>query len=234
MVLASSATAVLLATAPALASAHYNDDYAKSGKDGIHAKADLNVFTSLFHKGDKDKDRDDDTHASSTPGLNANGVITVAGTVQSVGSSSFTLKAKNNNAVYTVNATSTSGIRVGDMIVARGTLSGSTVTAAKIYDGANTSRNFLAAVGMEAGGVVTSINGSTLTIKPFGTKATTTVTTNASTTYKVNGQAASSTDITVGSRVLVDGNATSDTSITASLISIFNAGIGFFKHIWSH
>lgn len=232
MVLATSATAVLLATAPALASAHYNNDSDNSGKSVFHAKSGLNVFASFFHKGDKDKD--DDKHASSTPGLNANGAITVAGTVQSVGSSSFTLKAKNNDSVYTVTATSTSGIRVGDMVVARGTLSGSTITSAKIYDGANTSRNFLAAVGMEAGGVVTSINGSTLTIKPFGTKATTTVTTNASTTYKVNGQAASSTDVTVGSHILVDGNATSNTSVTASLISIFNAGIGFFKHLWSH
>lgn len=171
MILASSAAAVVLATAPALASAHYDDDSSKSNKSGLFAKADLN-FGSFFHKGDKDKDKHDDKHASST----RDGVDK---------------EARN--------------------------------------------RAFLAAVGMEAGGVVTSINGSTLTIKPFGTKATTTtVTANGSTTYKVNGQAASSTDLTVGSHVLVDGTATSDTSVTASLISIFNAGIGFFKHLWSH
>ncbi|MCX6819888.1 MAG: DUF5666 domain-containing protein [Candidatus Adlerbacteria bacterium] len=93
-------------------------------------------------------------------------------------------------------------------------------------------KNFLAAIGAAGAGVVTSVNGSTVTLKSFGTKATTTVTTNASTVYKVNGQATTSAAVAAGSHVIVTGTTNADTSITASIISIFTGWFGFFKHLF--
>lgn len=238
---------MLLAAAPMLASAH--NDSNNSGKASFSLRADTNMglhLGELFHKGgDNDNDNDDQgkQHATSTPAANNNGVFVVAGTVSAVNGSSLTLMAKNGT-TYTVNGTdatvtnnanasaSFSSIRVGDQLVVRGTLSGSTITADKVADGGLASRTFLSALGLQAGGTVTSVNGSTLTIKPYGTKATTTITTDASTIYRLNGNTASSSALTVGSKVFVNGTTTSDTSIAASIINIFSQGWGFIKHLF--
>ena len=92
-------------------------------------------------------------------------------------------------------------------------------------------RAFLNAIGAAGAGVVTSVSGSTFTINPIGAQTTTTVTTNASTTYLLNGQATTSNALSVGSNVFVSGTTTSDTSITASIVSIWNSGIGFLRHL---
>jgi len=83
-------------------------------------------------------------------------------------------------------------------------------------------------------GTVTSINGSTFTIKPFGTKATTTVSTASTTVYRVNGEATTSAALQVGSNIVLAGNTNSDTSIAASIVGIFTRGFGFFKHVLFH
>src|SRR3989344_5333535 len=90
---------------------------------------------------------------------------------------------------------------------------------------------FLNAIGAAGAGVVTSVSGSTFTINPIGAQTTTTVTTNASTTYLLNGQATTSNALSVGSKVFVSGTTTSDTSITASIVSIWNDGISFLRHL---
>ena len=82
-------------------------------------------------------------------------------------------------------------------------------------------------------GIVTSVNGNVLTIKPFGKGATTTVTTNASTTLMSNGQATSTNALVVGAKVLAAGTATVATNISASFIDVFVHGFGFFKHLLS-
>lgn len=79
-------------------------------------------------------------------------------------------------------------------------------------------------------GVVTAINGSTFTISPVGHKATTTVSTDSATAFRADGQATSSGALQVGSHVALIGTSTSDTSIAASMVSIFTKGFGFFKH----
>ena len=103
-----------------------------------------------------------------------------------------------------------------------------------IHDKSAASAAFLSAIGAAGAGVVTSVDGSTFTIKSLGTHSTTTVTTNASTTYKVNGVATTSSALKVGSRAFIFGS-TDSTGISASLVSILNIGVGFFKHWhWFH
>lgn len=81
-------------------------------------------------------------------------------------------------------------------------------------------------------GVVTAINGSSFTISPIGHKATTTVSTDSSTSFRADGQATTSGALQVGSHVALIGTTTSSTSISASVVSIFNKGFGFFKHFF--
>jgi len=81
-------------------------------------------------------------------------------------------------------------------------------------------------------GTVSSVDGSTFTVRPIGTKATTTVTTSSSTVFKVNGNATSSNALVVGSRVLIDGAVNGSATIAASIVNIFSFGFGFFKHFW--
>lgn len=90
---------------------------------------------------------------------------------------------------------------------------------------------FLAAIGAVGVGTVTSVDGSIFTLKSRGVSGTTSVTTNASTTYKVNGVTTTSNALSVGSRAIVFGT-TDSTGITATLISILDVGRGFFKHLF--
>ena len=90
---------------------------------------------------------------------------------------------------------------------------------------------FLAAIGAANAGIVTSVNGSTFLLNSFGKNGTTTVTTDASTVYKVNGVATTSAALSAKSRVIVFGT-TSSTGINASIVSILNIGRGFFKHFF--
>jgi hypothetical protein len=92
----------------------------------------------------------------------------------------------------------------------------------------------LAANGAAGAGVVTSVNGSTFTYTPYGTNATTTVSTASTTVYRVNGEATSSAALQVGSNVVLAGTTNSDTSIAASIVGIFTRGFGFFKHVLFH
>jgi hypothetical protein len=81
-------------------------------------------------------------------------------------------------------------------------------------------------------GVVTAITGSTFTITPVGHKATTTVSTNSATAFRANGQATTSGALEVGAHVALIGTSTSSSTISASVVSIFNQGLGFFKHFF--
>ena len=76
-------------------------------------------------------------------------------------------------------------------------------------------------------GVVTSIDGSNFTVEPIGHEAPTTVFTDEITTFRVNGQATSSAQLEVGVHVALIGTVSPDTSITASMVSIFNKGFSF-------
>lgn len=93
---------------------------------------------------------------------------------------------------------------------------------------------FLSAIGAAGAGVVTSVDGSTFTLKSRGVSGMTTVSTNASTVYKVNGVATTSSALSVGSRAIVYGTTDSSGGITATLVSILNVGFSFFAHIFHH
>ncbi|MDB5238528.1 MAG: hypothetical protein JWM46_798 [Candidatus Kaiserbacteria bacterium] len=212
-----------------------------SGKGHDDLKVKVENSTSTKDRNDNDNEnRDEHKSATST---NAQIKTGVSGTVTAVNGSTITLRG-SDNVLYTINAGSASfvgagdfnvslaDIRVGDTLVVRGTVSGTTVTATKIADQAIRARVFLNAIGAAGAGVVTSVNGSSFTVTPIGRNATTTVTTNGSTSYLVNGTASTSAALTVGSRVLIVGTTTSDTSISASLVSIFSKGFGFVKHMF--
>ncbi|OGC88762.1 hypothetical protein A2419_03320 [Candidatus Adlerbacteria bacterium RIFOXYC1_FULL_48_26] len=234
--LASSAAALLLVASPMLASAHNDGD--KSWKSGDNAKTELswkNSINFLLHGGT----------APQPPAAPTSGDIRISATVTAINGSTLTVTAKNNT-TYTVNAANaeikgegdtnaTIGqMKVGDTVTVKGTVNGSVITAEKVSNSALRVRAVLAANGAVGAGVVTSVNGSTFTIKPYGTKATTTVTADSSTVYRVNGEATTSAAIAVGSNVVLAGNTNSDTSIAATIVGIFSRGFGFFKHALFH
>ncbi len=83
------------------------------------------------------------------------------------------------------------------------------------------------------GGVITSINGTTFTIDPFGPKSTTTVTTDGSTVFKTKGSATTSAALSVGDRVVVMGTTTATSTtgdtVAASIVRLISEGWGHFK-----
>lgn len=90
-----------------------------------------------------------------------------------------------------------------------------------------------------AAGVVTSVSGSVFIIDPFGPKSTTTVSTNASTAFKVKGEATTSSALHIGSKVFLVGTttATSTTgdSFSASLVALIGKGLGHIRFwMWFH
>lgn len=233
-------------------------DYSNKGEGhGIGLGALVRLFDGKgdvkanFEKHDKEskeskewkKDKDERKEHKNATSTDSHGKTTLVGTVTSVNGTTLTVLGRDNvsytvtaaNASFTGSGDATitaSDVRVGDHIVVRGTVSGTLVTATKITDGAIHARTFLSAIGAAGLGVVTSVNGSTFTIDPIGKNATTTVSTNASTTYRVNGTATTSGALAVGSKVLLMGTTTSDSSISASLVSIFSKGFGFVKHMF--
>lgn len=203
---------------------------------GEHEKGIGKVVRDLAHgerdKHDNDNDRDDN-HATST--------VMVTGSISAISGSDIVVNG-NNGTTYTVHAAGATlsgngnvvvlaDLKVGDTVVIRGTLDGTVITALKIRDLSLAQRSFLNAVGAVGAGVVTSVSGSTFTIDPIGKQTTTTVTTNASTTYVQNGAATTSSALGVGSKVFIAGTTTSDTTIAASIVSIWNSGISFLRHL---
>ncbi len=240
--LASSAAALLLVASPMLVSANNDSSEKRSLYGETKAKVGLNLGADFKNNiGFLLYGTPAPTHATTSQ----NGEIRIAATVTAINGSTLTVNAKNGT-TYTVNAAdakivgegdvhATIGqIKVGDTITVKGKVSGSVITADKISDSALRIRAVLAASGAVGAGTVTSINGSTFTFKPFGTKATTTVSTASTTLYRVNGEATTSAALAVGSNVVLAGNANSDTSIAATIVGIFSRGFGFFKHALFH
>lgn len=215
----------LLVASPALASSPIHDTANTDNHSSLHLNSKLN------HDGGK-----------NNRNANDKSIVTIPGTVSAIRGSTLTLTGRNGT-IYTIDTVSTTisnrdtaitlgDITVGDMLVVKGTLSGSVITAAKIHDTSFAKRAFISAIGATGAGVVTSVTGSTFTMTPYATEGTTTVTTNASTIYKVNGVATTSSALQVDSRAIIYGTVTSPTSITATMVSILSNGFGFFKHFF--
>ena len=246
--LASSAAVVaLLAATPALADSdrglRFGDDHDIGigavvrllAKDGGHDGIGATVRELAREQRDRDNRGENgrDEHATST--------VAIRGTIAAISGSDITVSGSNGT-TYTVHAANATlsgnggaivfgDLMVGDTVVVRGTLDGTVLTAVSIRDISLAQRSFLSLIGAAGAGVVTSVTGSTFTIDPIGAQSTTTVTTNASTTYLLNGQATTSNALNVGSKVFVSGTTTSATSITAAIVSIWNSGISFLRHL---
>ncbi|MBP9757147.1 MAG: hypothetical protein KBD06_00945 [Candidatus Pacebacteria bacterium] len=235
----------LLAAAPVFA------DSGQSGRDnGLH----LGVFAKLLHddrkedRSDRREDRREDRkdsrtekkHATTTLATSSKQFV-IQGSVTAISGTTLSVQGARD-AVYTVNGSSASifghqnvaipfsTIKAGDKVQITGTITGGTVVATKIKDKSDetgkVSRSFNA-------GIVTGVNGSIMTLGNFGSTGTSTFVTNSATKYKVNGTAASSSALTLGSHVLVFGTTTAgSTTVNASLIVILTDGLNWLRHFW--
>ncbi len=232
----------LLVASPALA----DSKVSANGLLQSEGHAGLNLGLGLRSESGRSNDRDDSSrdrdNQSSSHRENEDKKMTVSGTVSAVSGSTITL-AGNNGITYTIDASNAEisdrndasiigNVAVGDTLIVKGKLNGTVITAKKIRDVTFVHRSFLSAIGAAGAGVVTSKSGSSFTLKSRGMSGTTTVTTNASTTYKVNGVATTSGALSVGSRAIVFGSTDSSGGITATIVSILNAGARFFVHLF--
>ncbi len=226
LAIASALSVIALAGAP-IASAHENSLGA-----GLHLGVLMHQDNDK-HDGDKKEKKGEDTDQD-----NHGGTQYIAGTVTAISTTTITV-AGNNGVTYTVQATggvkggTSSDVKVGDSVIARGTLSGTTLASASIID-----LTFLRASAADARshvrvGIVTAVDGGTFTIESFGAHPKTIVTTDASTVIKAKQDATTSSAITVGSQVFVVGTTSTASStnetFTASLVRILGKGLGHLK-----
>ncbi len=241
----------LLAVSPAFAKDDGNRD---SGTFNLRSELKARLFGDPA-KHDSFDDNDDDRHSSSST-TTVNGSNETTGTVTAVSGSSITIAAKNG-ATYTVNAAnatfrghenvtlSLADIAVGDMIKVQGTVSGNTIVAIRVTEKDDNrdndhrkddkNKHDTASLNRVTAGIVTSVNGSSFVIDPFGKKATTSVATNASTTFSIGGNKATTSSATLasGSHVVIFGSySTSTNTITASNVMILAKGWGWLKHFF--
>lgn len=214
LIVSSAALGMMFMAAPA---------YADQDK-GEH-RINIGAFAKVLEH--KEAKRDDhDTKATST--------VAIHGTVSAVNGSVITVTGKNA-AVYTIQAANAeiedgtlASITVGDQVKVKGTVSGTMIVAAKISEHEKGSREKEHQLGNLRAGIVTAVSSNGFTIARFGT-GTTTVATNASTTIWTLGEGAT-TSVSVGSRVIVAGATTSDSSISAKFVLVLNKGLGWMKH----
>lgn len=235
--IAASALTIALFASPA---------FAESGKGEDGDRFNLGrVISSLVkernedrkeHREENREDRKDDRkHATSTK---ATSTISVHGTVTAVNSTVITLSGKDGvvHTVQAANATFEDGslatIAVGDTLKVKGTMSGTVLVATKIEEKGEKHREFKAKLENLRAGIVTSVGSGVFTLTRFGTGSTSTITTNASTTVKVNGQATTTAAITPGSAVIVVGSSSTSTPDTAiaSIVHVITKSFGWVKH----
>lgn len=198
----------------------------------LHGLSSIGLGDRGWHKGHEEK-RDEKRDTQS-----------VSGEVTAKTDTTLTITGKDNT-VYTVQTTdakfktgSLADISIGDRIRAWGDIDGATVKASHIFEVSlekmKKAKDRLSHVAL---GVVTSVNGSVFTIDPVKRNGTTTVTTDANTTFTVNGQATTSSALGVGSKVLLFGTttatSTSGSSFSASMVNIFANGFLHLKHWFS-
>ncbi len=176
------------------------------------------------------------TSSTSQPNLLPQGVM---GTVSAVSGDTITLTGKDGT-TYTVNAGSASitknmtvgisDIKVGDTLMAQGTVNGTSVTATNIHDGVPPMGSMMGGhmghgMGHGVHGTVTAIQGTTLTVNATDPR------TNTTSTYTVDASSAkvllpgtgrkptegSVSSIKTGDTVMVAGDV-SGQSITAKMI----------------
>jgi len=227
---ASTAAAVILASAPV---AFADSESGRTGFLGIRLgdvrsalRADLGSRFADHPRGEGAMRRDDNRALT--------GVVTAKnGTI-------LTLEGKGG-AAYTVETAGAaflngtlSDIAVGDKVVVKGEVEGTSVVATQVVDTSAIRERFAEARSHVSTGVVTAIDGSVITINPVGAKATTSIVTDVSTVFKARGEATTSSAISVGSKVFAIGTTTSTSTSTsgdtfvASMVKLIGDG---FKHL---
>ncbi len=181
---------------------------------------------------------------NATQGIRQRGTPPAAvGKVTSIVGDSITLTDKKNNTTYVIDATnatitkhpapttqgttpsattiSVSQVAVGDMIAVQGTVSGTTITATKIEDGIGAMGGRMGGPGNHGGmggqgvrGMVTAVNGSTVTVTGIDGKS---YTVDASNTSVGKFETIPVSSIQVGDSIGIQG-AINGTSVTAKSI----------------
>lgn len=218
------AMAAMLALAiPSVGLAHGNtDNDGRDDKAGI--MANLGIRTELKDiREDNKKDVEDDRGEHFK--LN-NGENFWMGTVTAKGIGIVTIRL-HDGTIYTVNTVGAtfsahkgmtfvfSDIQVNDKIFVSGALTGSTVSATKIFDISLPNHKG------KVKGAVTAINGNTFTVTTKDNRIIT-VNTDGSTVVKQNGLVVALSNILVGSKVMIRGiwNSTTLDTLVASMIKI--------------
>jgi hypothetical protein len=184
-------------------------------------KADVKASADVDKDNDQGADRDENGDNDSQHPRRA-----LTGTVTAVGSASFDFKAANGT-VYTVTVANATlrhpfsdaailltDIKVGDMVVVKGSVNGSDIAASAVLDmPANTHPAII------PNGTVTAVSGNTLTVQMehLGVVSNVTVNTDANTMdTKSDGTAGTVSDVHVGSNISVKG-------LWNTLLNVLNA-----------
>lgn len=141
-------------------------------------------------------------------------------TVTAVSGNTITATGRRSQSIaVTVSTTTTyteaqaaatlSDVRVGSEISVQGTRSSNTAIAAKSIE----------IVLPTERGVVTAVQGSTLSVTGFD-GATSTITLTSSTRYQMAGQTTTASAITTGTAIVAEGTTASDGTLTASLVTV--------------
>jgi hypothetical protein len=225
--IATGAVALALIASPA---------FADSDRGDRHDRFGLNIGSIISElKKDKHERRGDNRDNDKR---SATSTVSVRGTVTAVSSTIITLTGENG-ATYTVQAANASfdggvlaDVRVGDTLKVKGTMSGTVLVATHVHNKDHQARAISARLDNLRAGIVTSVSGGTFTLTRFGTGTSATITTNASTTVKVNGKATTTAAITPGSAVIVVASSSTTTPDTAvgQIIHVINKGFGALKH----
>lgn len=234
----------LLAAAPVFADSD-------KGNDGLR----IGAFAKILHeereaeRNDRKEDRKDDrkNHATSTSATSTK-QFNISGTITFVSGSTLTLQG-SRGAVYTINAASASvvghegatlslsALAVNDKVAVKGSLLNNVVIATRIKDKSDATGKPVKpakSIRSVSAGIITAINGATVSLTNFGSTGSSNVTTNTATKYFVKGGATSSAALTTGSHVLILGTttATSSGAVNASIIVILTEGLNWLRHFW--
>ncbi len=221
-----SIAALVLGTVLAAAPAYADSD--KGHGEGL----DLHLGGIVKLLGDE---RREEKRSESTQ---TEGTVSIRGTVSAINGSILSIVGKNA-AVYTVQAANAtiddgvlSDIAVGDTVKVKGTVNGTMIVATRIDDKHVGRRETRAQLDNLRAGIVTSVANGVVTLTRFGTGTTASVTTNASTTVKINGKATTTAAITPGSAVVVLGTSgtTSPDTVVGGVIHVITKGFGWLKH----
>ncbi|HEX9502716.1 MAG TPA: hypothetical protein VF974_00120 [Patescibacteria group bacterium] len=214
------AIAITLTASPAFAKNHGNHE----GDQSDHSEKNFKSFINLSAKLDKHDDGEDNDD-SATDQFTLTGTVgsTTTGSIIVNVTSSHNLPALTNNlATVNVNANtkyiagkqptvSLADVKAGQQVIIEGTVNGTTLTAQEVEIRLPKGKVY---------GAVTAKTGNSITVKNGVTGAMQTLTTDADTKVKINGETKTVADIQVGDRGFVKFKTTL-AGFLAKIINLF-------------